>query len=54
VGVAPALVKIPMSEAAFLALGETKHHEYYDGMCVSEPAHQAPPSSPTPRRPDDP
>jgi hypothetical protein len=23
-----------MTEEQFLALGETKHHEYYDGMCV--------------------
>ena len=33
----PALVKAEMSEADFLALGETKHHEYYDGMCVVNP-----------------
>jgi Uma2 family endonuclease len=36
----PALVKIPMSEEDFLALGETKHHEYYDGMCVVNPPNK--------------
>ncbi len=33
----PALVKTPMSEAEYLALGETKHDEYFDGMCVVNP-----------------
>jgi Uma2 family endonuclease len=37
VGIRPALVKTVMSEAEYLALGETKHHEYYDGMCVVNP-----------------
>lgn len=36
----PALVKTVMSEAQFLALGETKHHEYYDGMCVVNPPNR--------------
>jgi len=40
VGTVPALVKFPMSEADFLALGETKHHEYYDGMCVVNPPNR--------------
>jgi Uma2 family endonuclease len=33
----PALVKTVMSEEEYLALGETKHDEYYDGMCVVNP-----------------
>jgi Uma2 family endonuclease len=33
----PALVKMPMSEEEYLALGETKHLEYHDGMCVVNP-----------------
>lgn len=36
----PALVKTLMTEAEFLALGETKHHEYYDGMCVVNPPNR--------------
>jgi Uma2 family endonuclease len=37
----PALVKTPMSEAEYLALGETNDDEYYDGMCVVNPTdHQ--------------
>lgn len=43
-GRAPALVTFEMSEADYLALGETKHTEYYDGMCVVNPPerrHQA-------------
>ena len=45
VATAPVLVKTVMSEDEFLALGETKHHEYYDGMCVVNPPsrrHAAP------------
>lgn len=37
---APVLVKTPMSEEEYLALGETKHHEYYDGMCVVNPPNR--------------
>jgi len=37
----PALVKTVMSEKDFLALGETKHHEYYDGMCVVNPPNRS-------------
>lgn len=43
-GVPRALVTFEMSEADYLALGETKHTEYYDGMCVVNPPerrHQA-------------
>ena len=40
VATTPALVKTEMSEGQFLALGETKHHEYYDGMCVVNPPNR--------------
>ena len=33
----PALTKIPMTRQQFEALGETRHHEYYGGMCVVNP-----------------
>ena len=33
----PALLKTEMSEEEYLALGATKHHEYYDGICVVNP-----------------
>jgi hypothetical protein len=39
--VRPALTKIPMSRQQFEALGETKHHEYYDGMCVVNPPRRS-------------
>jgi len=32
-----ASLRTPMDYEAFLALGETKHHEYYDGLCVVNP-----------------
>jgi Uma2 family endonuclease len=28
---------VPMTYDEFSALGETKHHEYYDGLCVVNP-----------------
>lgn len=37
----PALTKIPMTRQQFAALGETKHHEYYDGMCVVNPPRRS-------------
>jgi Uma2 family endonuclease len=30
-------LRVPMSPEEFRALGETKHAEYYDGMCVVNP-----------------
>lgn len=30
-------LRLPMTYRAYLALGETKHHEYYDGMVVVNP-----------------
>lgn len=30
-------LRIPMSFDDFVALGETKHHEWYDGMCIVNP-----------------
>jgi len=33
----PTLSKLPMSREEFSALGDTKHHEYYDGMCIVNP-----------------
>lgn len=30
-------LRIPMGYDDFRALGETKHHEYYDGVCVVNP-----------------
>jgi Uma2 family endonuclease len=33
-------LRTPMPYAAFRALGETKHHEYYDGMCVVNPPNR--------------
>ena len=30
-------LRTPMDYEAFLALGESKHHEYYDGLCVVNP-----------------
>lgn len=30
-------LRIPMTREEWDALGETKHHEYYDGMCVVNP-----------------
>src|SRR5450756_1668165 len=35
--VAGGSLRVPMTYAAYRALGETKHHEYYDGMCVINP-----------------
>lgn len=32
-----ASLRTPMGYEAFLALGETKHHEFYDGLCVVNP-----------------
>lgn len=32
-----ASLRTPMDYEAYLALGETKHHEYYDGLCVVNP-----------------
>lgn len=32
-----ASVRTPMGYGEYLALGETKHHEYYDGLCVVNP-----------------
>jgi hypothetical protein len=32
-----ALTKIPMTRQQFGALGDNKHREYYDGMCVANP-----------------
>ncbi|MGH9063131.1 MAG: Uma2 family endonuclease [Acidimicrobiales bacterium] len=29
--------RAPMSYEEFLSLGETKHHEYYEGLCVVNP-----------------
>jgi Uma2 family endonuclease len=37
VAIQPALVKTVMSEVEYLALGETKHDEYYDGMRIVNP-----------------
>lgn len=34
---AGASLKTPMSYEGYLALGETKHHEYYDGLTVVNP-----------------
>src|SRR5512144_524107 len=30
-------LRVPMSPEEFRALGETKHAEYYDGMCIVNP-----------------
>ena len=30
-------LRTPMEYSEYLALGETKHHEYYDGLCVVNP-----------------
>jgi Uma2 family endonuclease len=30
-------LRTPMEYDEYLALGETKHHEYYDGLCVVNP-----------------
>jgi Uma2 family endonuclease len=30
-------LRVPMSYDEFRTLGETKHHEYYDGLCVVNP-----------------
>src|SRR5664280_1640960 len=35
--VAGGSLRVPMTYAAYRALGGTKHHEYYDGMCVINP-----------------
>ena len=32
-----ASLRTPMRYEQYLALGETKHHEYYDGLCVVNP-----------------
>ena len=32
-----ASLRTPMDYEEYLALGETKHHEYYDGLCVVNP-----------------
>jgi Uma2 family endonuclease len=32
-----ASLRTPMEYEDYLALGETKHHEYYDGLCVVNP-----------------
>src|SRR5687768_9607885 len=32
-----ASLRTPMAYRDYLALGETKHHEYYDGLCVVNP-----------------
>ena len=32
-----ASLRTPMGYEEYLALGETKHHEYYDGLCVVNP-----------------
>jgi Uma2 family endonuclease len=32
-----ASLRTPMDYDKYLALGETKHHEYYDGLCVVNP-----------------
>jgi Uma2 family endonuclease len=32
-----ASLRTPMAYEEYLALGETKHHEYYDGLCVVNP-----------------
>ncbi len=32
-----ASLRTPMDYGEYLALGETKHHEYYDGLCVVNP-----------------
>ena len=32
-----ASLRTPMEYDDYLALGETKHHEYYDGLCVVNP-----------------
>jgi Uma2 family endonuclease len=32
-----ASLRTPMAYADYRALGETKHHEYYDGLCVVNP-----------------
>jgi Uma2 family endonuclease len=31
------LLRVPMSREDYLALGEARHHEWYDGMCVVSP-----------------
>jgi Uma2 family endonuclease len=31
------LLRVPMSREEYLALGEARHHEWYDGMCVVTP-----------------
>jgi len=33
-------LRTPMAFSAYEALGETKHHEYYDGMCVVNPPNR--------------
>lgn len=30
-------LRVPISYEQYLALGETKHHEYYDELCVVTP-----------------
>lgn len=36
-----ASLRTPMEYVEYLALGETKHHEYYDGLCVVNPPSRA-------------
>ncbi len=36
-----ASLRTPMAYGDYLALGETKHHEYYDGLCVVNPPTRA-------------
>lgn len=35
-----ASLRIPMSFEDFVSLGETKHHEYYEGLCVVNPPNR--------------
>ncbi len=36
-----ASLRTPMAYESYLALGEAKHHEYYDGLCVVNPPTRA-------------
>lgn len=36
-----ASLRTPMTYQDYLALGETKHHEYYDGLCVVNPSSRS-------------
>jgi hypothetical protein len=39
--VAGSSLRLPMAFEDFLALGETKHYEYYDGLCIVDPPNRA-------------